>query len=103
MALDADGNYYLIGAHVGKTDEERNAKSYLFRFRLKEEGGRPHHRQVRRRSMVNHTFIRPRPRPVRARQRLNRRRKIEGLAVRDTKNAEGTKHRELIIGAPQPR
>ena len=24
MARDADGNYYIIGAHVGKTDEERS-------------------------------------------------------------------------------
>jgi hypothetical protein len=28
MALDPAGNYYLIGAHVGKTDQERDAKSY---------------------------------------------------------------------------
>ncbi len=35
MARDSDGNYYIIGAHVGKTDEERASKSVLLRFRLK--------------------------------------------------------------------
>ena len=33
---DSDGNFYLIGAHNGKTDEERNTKSVLIRFRLKD-------------------------------------------------------------------
>ena len=36
MARDAEGNYYIIGAHVGKTDEERASKSVLLRFRLKD-------------------------------------------------------------------
>ena len=34
MARDGDGNIYLIGAHVGKSDEERAAKSVLLRFRI---------------------------------------------------------------------
>ena len=34
MARDSDGNYYLIGAHNGKTDAERATKSVLIRFRL---------------------------------------------------------------------
>ncbi len=34
MARDAEGNYYIIGAHVGKTDEERACKSVLLRFKL---------------------------------------------------------------------
>ena len=36
MARDSDGNFYLIGAHNGKTDEERATKSVLIRFRLKD-------------------------------------------------------------------
>ena len=36
MARDVEGNYYIIGAHVGKTDEERASKSVLLRFRLKD-------------------------------------------------------------------
>jgi hypothetical protein len=36
MARDAEGNYYIIGAHVGKSDEERKSRSVLLRFRLKD-------------------------------------------------------------------
>ena len=36
MARDCEGNFYLIGAHNGKTDEERATKSVLLRFRLKD-------------------------------------------------------------------
>ena len=36
MARDTEGNFYLIGAHNGKTDEERATKSVLMRFRLKD-------------------------------------------------------------------
>ena len=36
MARDAEGNFYLVGAHNGKTDEERATKNVLIRFRLKD-------------------------------------------------------------------
>ena len=35
MALDSEGVFYIIGAHNGKTDEERATKSHLLKFRLK--------------------------------------------------------------------
>ncbi len=38
MARDAQGFFYLIGAHSGKTLDEKLQKSYLFRFKLKGEG-----------------------------------------------------------------
>ena len=34
MALDSQGNYYLVGSHSGKSDEERAACSSVVRFRL---------------------------------------------------------------------
>lgn len=34
MVRDSEGNFYLIGAHNGKTDQERATKSVLIRFRL---------------------------------------------------------------------
>ncbi len=37
MARDGEGNFYLIGAHNGKTDEERATKNVLIRFRLKDD------------------------------------------------------------------
>ena len=35
MALDSEGNYYLVGSHSGKSDEERAACSAVVRFRLR--------------------------------------------------------------------
>ena len=36
MALDSEGNYYLVGSHSGKSDEERAASSVVVRFRLRD-------------------------------------------------------------------
>lgn len=36
MGKDRAGNLYIIGAHNGKTEEERTTKSELYRFRLKD-------------------------------------------------------------------
>lgn len=38
MAQDRRGYIYVIGAHNGKTPEERAQKSFLFRFKLKGDG-----------------------------------------------------------------
>jgi hypothetical protein len=35
MALDSEGNFYLVGSHSGKSDEARAASSVLVRFRLR--------------------------------------------------------------------
>ncbi len=102
MALDRDGNYYLIGAHVGKTDEERTAKSYLFRFRLKTDGDSP---TIDESTVVRWSIARPFVAALKA-SGLNEaaiaERKIEGLAVRDSKKSNGSTRRELIIGLRNP-
>jgi hypothetical protein len=41
MARDDRGNFYVIGSHAGKTEEEKVQKSYLLRFRLKTDGPTP--------------------------------------------------------------
>ena len=38
MTRDAEGNYYAVGSHSGKTAEERKAHAQMFRFRLKGTG-----------------------------------------------------------------
>ena len=35
MARDSKGNYYAIGSHSGKTDDERGQRAHLLRFRFK--------------------------------------------------------------------
>jgi hypothetical protein len=101
MARDAEGNYYLIGAHVGKTDEERASKSVLLRFRLK-ESDQP---VVDDASVVRWNISRSLESALKAAQ-LDQKavdeRKIEGLAIREAKKADGTTCRELTIGLRAP-
>ena len=35
MARDSKGNYYAIGSHSGKTDDERGQRAHLLRFRFR--------------------------------------------------------------------
>ena len=41
MARDDQGNYYIIGSHSGKTDDEKAQRAHLFRFRLNLDGPTP--------------------------------------------------------------
>jgi hypothetical protein len=101
MALDSDGNYYLIGAHVGKTDEERTAKSYLFRFRLKTGTPAP---EIDDASVVRWNIARSLENVMRAEglspEQVGKR-KIEGLAIR-ARTVDGTNRRDLVIGLRDP-
>jgi hypothetical protein len=101
MARDSDGNYYVIGAHNGKTDEERASKSVLIRFRLK-DGDSP---TIDDASIVRWDVARS------LEGVLNRagldatavaKRKVEGLAIRERQGAGGSGRRELFIGLREP-
>src|SRR5205814_1750513 len=101
MALDGEGNYYLIGAHSGKTGAERAARSVLLRFRLK--GGDPP--AIVDDSVVRWDITRPLEAALRAAgldaARVARR-KVEGLAVRERAAGAGPARRELVIGLREP-
>jgi hypothetical protein len=101
MARDADGNYYLIGAHVGKTDEERTSKSVLLRFRLKDTDPPA----IDEASVIRWNISRSLE-SVLAAAGLGpaevAKRKIEGLAIRQSKKADGSACREIIIGLREP-
>jgi len=104
MTRDSAGNYYVIGAHNGKTDAERATKSVLLRFRLKDaDGDRP---AIDDASVVRLDIARSFPAVLKSigldDARLAKR-KIEGLAVREAKGANGaTRTRELYIGLREP-
>ena len=101
MARDAEGNYYLIGAHVGKTDEERASKSALIRFRLA-ESDQP---AIDDASIVRWDIARSLVTALKADgldDRAIAKRKIEGLALRDSKTVDGRPRRELLIGLRAP-
>ena len=103
MALDPEGQYYLIGAHVGKTDEEQTAKSYLFRFRLKDgANGLP---AIDEATLVRWHIARSLVAALKAAGVDDAgvaKRKIEGLAFRQVKAAGGQVRRELVIGLREP-
>jgi hypothetical protein len=101
MAKDSEGNFYLIGAHVGKTDEERASKSVLLRFRL-QEGDVP---TIDEASVVRWDISRAlvdalKSSGVSPKQVAER--KIEGLAIRELKTAEGSLRREVAFGLRNP-
>jgi hypothetical protein len=101
MARDAEGNYYIIGAHVGKTDEERTSKSVLLRFRLK-DGDWP---AIDDASVVRWDIARSLESALKAAgldSKAVDQRKIEGLAIRESKAADGSARRELAIGLRSP-
>jgi hypothetical protein len=103
MARDGDGNYYVVGAHTGKTDEERAAKSVLLRFRLKDQDGDTP--TIDDASVVRWDIARSLVAALKG-QGLDApavaRRKIEGLAIRERPGSDGQVRRELAIGLREP-
>jgi hypothetical protein len=101
MARDLESNFYLIGAHVGKTEDERASKSVLLRFRLQERDPPA----IDEASVVRWDISRSLVEALKA-QGLSPeqvgQRKIEGLAIRESKGADGSIRRELAIGLRNP-
>jgi hypothetical protein len=101
MARDGEGSYYVIGAHVGKTDEERATKSVLLRFRL-QDGDVP---AIDAASVIRWDIARSLESALLAlglgAQDVAKR-KIEGLAIRESPRAGGSPGRELVIGLREP-
>ncbi len=101
MARDSEGNLYLIGAHVGKTDEERASKSVLLRFRVS-EGDSP---AIDDTSVVSWHVARSLEANLKSEGLAPgavAKRKVEGLAIRESKNADGALKRELLVGLRAP-
>ncbi len=96
MALDSRGNYYLVGSHGGKGDEERADRISVVRFRLR--GGEPP--AIDDASVVCWDITRPLDAALKA-QGLDAarvaERKVAGLAVR-----EAGASRDLLIGLSKP-
>ncbi len=102
MARDSEGNYYLIGAHKGKTDQEKLTKSVLIRFRLKDDKTT----EIDDASVVFWhvaqslaSGLKSLGLPAEAVDA----RKVEGLSIRESKTAAGATHRQLLIGLREPK
>jgi hypothetical protein len=96
MALDSEGNYYLVGSHSGKSDEQRAARSVVVRFRLRGSESPA----IEDASIVRWDIARPLEAALRA-QGLDAarvaEREVEGLAIREVGG-----RRELVIGLGKP-
>jgi hypothetical protein len=102
MARDAEGNFYLVGAHNGKTDPERATKNVLIRFRLK-DGDLP---AIDDASIIRWEMARSLESILKAEGLAAEevaKRKVEGLTIREKKSADGTVRRELLIGLREPK
>jgi hypothetical protein len=96
MARDGQGAYYVIGAHNGKTDEERATKSHLLRFRLKSSDAPT----IDDSSVARFEIARSLVKALKAAgldDDAVAKRKIEGLAIRERNG-----RRELAIGLREP-
>ena len=97
MARDAEGNYYIVGSHSGKADAERDERSVLLRFRLKDGGDAP---AIDDDSVVRWQIARPLAAALKGLgldEAKVAKRKIEGLAVRERGG-----RRELVVGLREP-
>ena len=96
MAVDSEGNYYLVGSHAGKSDEERAVSSVVVRFRLR-SGDHP---SIEDDSVVRWNIADSLEAALRA-EGLDAarvaKREVGGLAVRELGG-----HRELVIGLRKP-
>ena len=96
MAVDSEGNYYLVGSHSGKSDEDHAACSAVVRFRLR--GGETP--AVDDASVLRWDITRSLEAALRA-QKLDEKlvadRRIGGLAIR-----EAGGRRQLVIGVCMP-
>jgi hypothetical protein len=102
MARDSEGNFYLIGAHNGKTDQERATKNVLIRFRLKESDSLA----IDDASVTTWNVARSLEAALKAEGLAPEevaKRKVEGLTIREQKASDGSAHRELFIGLREPK
>lgn len=105
LARDEQGFYYTVGTHSGVADTDRDARSFLYRFRL--AGGTEGSpiaidETTVRRWRIGAALKAALAREVTEPAKVDRR-KIEGLAIRSLPAANGSAARvELVIGLRAP-
>ncbi len=109
MARDSEGNYYLVGSHSGKIQDERDQHAKLLRFRLKTQpatSGCPDTVTIDEASVISWRLAAPLIQAL-EHEGLGTKavdeRKIEGLAIREQPvGPAGRVRRELVVGLRQP-
>jgi hypothetical protein len=102
MARDSEGNFYLIGAHNGKTVEERATKSVLIRFRLS-DGDSPAIDDASITTWHVALGLQAALKSEGLSAEEVAARKVEGLTVREFKDSDGRARRELLLGLREPK
>jgi hypothetical protein len=100
MARDSKGNFYAIGSHSGKTDDERGQRAHLVRFRFQGDQRFP---------TIDPASVRRFDAWVSLKAALGKesgevdKLKIEGLAIRELPASAGKPSRtEVVVGLREP-
>jgi hypothetical protein len=104
MTRDEHGNFYVIGSHSGKNDQERSERAHLFRFRLTGgEGNTPI--SIDEGSVVRWqagaSLSSALAREV-SDLEMVKKLKIEGLTLWKHRDAAGAERTELVVGLREP-
>ena len=108
MARDSEGNFYVVGSHSGKTQDERDQHAKLLRFRLKTQSGNSGSADIvaiDKASVISWQLAAPLIQALEHEglgTKAVDQRKIEGLAIREQPGSAGKVRCELVIGLRQP-
>ena len=103
MARDSKGNFYAIGSHSGKTDEERGQRAHLVRFRFQNDLKPGEVPRIDTASVVKYEAAGSLKSALAKESSEVDKLKIEGLAVRKRPAANGQPARfEVVVGLREP-
>ncbi len=103
MARDSKGNFYAIGSHSGKTDEERGQRAHLVRFRFRGDIRPGEVPKVDPASVVKFDAAASLRAALGKESGEVDRLKIEGLAIRELAGPDGKSSRtQVVVGLREP-
>ena len=103
MARDAKGNFYAIGSHSGKTDDEFGQRAHLVRFRFQGDLKPGEVPKVDPASVVKFEAAGSLKAALARESSEVDKLKIEGLAIRELPAADGKPARsEVVVGLREP-
>ena len=103
MARDSKGNFYAMGSHSGKTDDERGQRAHLVKFRFKAEPKAGEVPEIDPASVVKFEAWASLKSALAKESSEVDKLKIEGLAIRETPALAGRAARmEVVVGLREP-
>ena len=103
MARDSKGNFYAIGSHSGKTDDERGQRAHLVRFRFQSDLKPGEVPKIDPASVRRFEAAAPLKAALARESSEVEKLKIEGLAIRELPAVNGKPGRsEVVVGLREP-